>query len=154
VQLPVAVRRLGFRIAYRALRVYWFVLRPTLRGVKCVLTDGDRVLLVRHTYGPPRWEIPGGAIKRGEPPSRAAQRELHEELGIDVPELTPLGPIPVTIHNRAGELHCFGAPIAAPRIELDQAELAEARWFCTCELPANLGPYVRPIVALARGATG
>ena len=43
------------RIAYAGLRTYWFLApAPSVVGVKCVLTDGDDVLLVRHTYGTPR----------------------------------------------------------------------------------------------------
>ena len=129
--------------------IYWFLVRPTLTGVKFLPTDGDRVLLVRHTYGPPRWEVPGGAIKRREPPSSAARRELREELGVDLQELKPLGELDVTLNRRRGSLHCFEAALRAPRIELDRGELADAQWFQRTALPADLGRYVREIVALA-----
>ena len=45
--------------------------------------DADRVLLVDPTYKP-GWEFPGGVVERGEAPSRAARREVAEELGIDL----------------------------------------------------------------------
>ena len=64
-RLPVGLRRRAYRLAYALLCVYWFVRRPECHGVKCVLTDGALVLLVRHTYGPPLWDLPGGAIKSG-----------------------------------------------------------------------------------------
>ena len=58
----IRVRRLAYRIAAQLLRV----LRPLVPidwgGVKCVLTDGYRVLLVRHTYGSRLWDLPGGAV--------------------------------------------------------------------------------------------
>ena len=44
--------------------------------------DGDRLLLVRKTYGN-QWDIPGGYVDVGESPAAACQRELREELGID-----------------------------------------------------------------------
>ncbi|MGW4829647.1 NUDIX domain-containing protein [Amycolatopsis japonica] len=47
-----------------------------------LFVDGDRVLLVRKTYGN-RWDIPGGYVDRGESPAAACRREIHEELGID-----------------------------------------------------------------------
>jgi 8-oxo-dGTP pyrophosphatase MutT (NUDIX family) len=148
VQLPVALRRLAYRVAYRLLVVYWFLVRPTLTGVKFLPTDGDRVLLVRHTYGPSKWDVPGGAIKRREPPMSAARRELREELGLDLGELTSLGELAVTLNWRPGSLHCFQAALRAPRIELDHGELADARWFQRTALPANVRRYVREIVAL------
>jgi 8-oxo-dGTP pyrophosphatase MutT (NUDIX family) len=129
--------------------VYWFLVRPTHTGVKFLLTDGDRVLLVRHTYGSSKWEVPGGAIKRREPPACAARRELREELGLDPGELTSLGELPVTLNWRRGSVHCFQAALSAPLIELDPGELADAQWFQRTALPANVGLYVREIVALA-----
>ncbi|PKV99579.1 ADP-ribose pyrophosphatase YjhB (NUDIX family) [Amycolatopsis echigonensis] len=47
-----------------------------------LFVDGDRVLLVRKTYGN-RWDIPGGYVDRGESPAGACQRELREELSLD-----------------------------------------------------------------------
>jgi len=47
------------------------------------LLDGDTVLLVRqyrYIQGEVTWEIPTGAIEKGETPEQAAQRELQEEV--------------------------------------------------------------------------
>jgi 8-oxo-dGTP diphosphatase len=74
VQLPVIVRRVIYRSGYRVLQLFWLVTRPTKSGVKCVLVERDRVLLVRHTYGRRSWDLPGGALKRGEPPLSGARR--------------------------------------------------------------------------------
>src|ERR1700734_2481734 len=77
----IRARRLAYRVAAQLLRF----LRPLVPidwgGVKCVLTDGDRVLLVRHTYGSRQWDLPGGGRHRGERSIDAARREMHEELG-------------------------------------------------------------------------
>src|SRR5471030_124740 len=91
--LPVGVRRVVYRCAYRILRVVWFVLAPKQRGVKCILTREDQILLVRHTYGRRCWDFPGGAVKRGEAPAHAARREMHEELGIEAAQWSDLGQV-------------------------------------------------------------
>ena len=43
-----------------------------------------RVLLVKPSYKA-GWDIPGGYVEPGESPKQAAQREVLEELGIEVP---------------------------------------------------------------------
>lgn len=56
--------------------------------VAAVIRDTrNRVLLARRTEGRDLaglWEFPGGKVEPGEAPEAALQRELHEELGIDV----------------------------------------------------------------------
>ncbi len=147
MQAPLAPRRLGYRVAYRLLRVYWFVLRPRSKGVKCVLTSRDRVLLVRHTYGDPGWELPGGSLRPREPPLLAARREVHEELGVAIEDWRALGELNATMNRRPVTLHCFQAELERPAVVLDRGELATAGWFPRRQLPADLGRYVRLILA-------
>ncbi len=50
-----------------------------------ILTRGDRILACqRRADGryPLKWEFPGGKVEKGETPSQALARELHEELDI------------------------------------------------------------------------
>lgn len=52
-----------------------------------------RLLIARradHLHQGGRWEFPGGKVERGERLEDALQRELHEELGIDVLRARPL----------------------------------------------------------------
>lgn len=151
MDLPVPILRLGYRFAYAGLRAYWFVARPEVSGVKCQITDGERVLLVRHTYGPRGWDLPGGAVKRGEEPVSAARREMNEELGVSIEDWRPLGRVSLNIDHKRDSLHCFQAELHTPRIVIARAELADADWFSRDALPRNLGRYTRPI--LARAAT-
>ncbi len=78
----VAMRRV-YRVAWRGVQLRAMLWRRSSSGVKCVLTHGEQVLLVRHTYGRRHvWYLPGGGVHRGEPPLRAAAREMEEELGL------------------------------------------------------------------------
>jgi 8-oxo-dGTP pyrophosphatase MutT (NUDIX family) len=56
----------------------------TLAAGMLLFDDHDRVLLVDPTYKP-GWEFPGGIVEAGEPPARAAVREVSEELGLSLP---------------------------------------------------------------------
>ena len=80
--LTVTLKRLAYRLAFRVLQVRWALARPVTEGVKCLVCDGERVLLVRHTYGPRAWDLPGGRGRRGEDPLATARREMEEELGL------------------------------------------------------------------------
>jgi 8-oxo-dGTP pyrophosphatase MutT (NUDIX family) len=139
--------RLGYRCAYAALRVYWFARRPQVDGVKCVLTDRGRVLLVQHTYGDRGWDLPGGSLKRGELPIEAARREMGEELGVVIDDWVPLGRLLANMHHRRDTMHCFQAELRDSHITMDQGELAAVKWFSRRDLPAGLGENVRRILA-------
>jgi 8-oxo-dGTP pyrophosphatase MutT (NUDIX family) len=154
VSLPLPLRRLGYRVAYAGLRAWWFVRRPDLSGVKCVLTSGDEVLLVRHTYGPRVWDLPGGAIKRSESPVTAASREMGEELGVSIDDWQPLGEVAVTLDHRVDHVHCFSAESPTRELTIDLGELAVARWFPRHALPAKLGRYAARILVLAPDQPG
>jgi 8-oxo-dGTP pyrophosphatase MutT (NUDIX family) len=146
VPATVRLRRAGYRVAYRMLTIWWFVRRPPAEGVKCVLTSGSEVLLVRHTYGPAVWDLPGGSVKRGEPPLGAAEREMAEELGIQGADWRAAG----TIHGRQSfrrdTIHCFRAELESRAVAPNAAELAQTRWFGWSVLPDQLGIYAAAVL--------
>jgi 8-oxo-dGTP pyrophosphatase MutT (NUDIX family) len=139
-------RRVAMRCAYAGLRTYWFLLRPSVVGVKCVLTHGDDVLLVRHTYGSRSWDLPGGTVRRREVPRDTARREMHEELGRRVEHWTPLGELYINTNHHDDNLHLFQTRVQDRELDLNLTELAEAAWFPRDALPADLARYVRLIL--------
>lgn len=54
---------------------------PVAFGALALVEQGNKILLVRHSYAP-GWRLPGGGVKRGEPPEEAVLRELREEIGL------------------------------------------------------------------------
>ncbi len=56
--------------------------------VGALISDGDRFLMTQRYDSDPSWpgcwEFPGGKVEPGESDQAALERELQEELGIDV----------------------------------------------------------------------
>lgn len=78
------------RLLYYGYSVFLFFMRPVTLGVRVMLVQQGRVLLVRHTYlrG---WYLPGGGLKRGETIEAAARREVREEAGAELGEISLMG---------------------------------------------------------------
>jgi 8-oxo-dGTP pyrophosphatase MutT (NUDIX family) len=58
--------------------------RATYGAATVIFNPSGEVLLVRHTYGPRNWELPGGLALPGEDPASTAARELFEETGLQL----------------------------------------------------------------------
>ncbi|MCJ7641396.1 MAG: (deoxy)nucleoside triphosphate pyrophosphohydrolase [Desulfobacterales bacterium] len=59
----------------------------TLLVTAGIMTNQGKVLIAQRKEGAARgllWEFPGGKLREGEEPKEALQRELREELGIEV----------------------------------------------------------------------
>jgi 8-oxo-dGTP pyrophosphatase MutT (NUDIX family) len=150
---PVALRRAGYRVAHLGLRVYWRLLRPHTRAVKCIVREGDAVLFVRHAYGDRRaWELPGGGIKRGEDPRDGAAREAREELGLDLADWRALGTVEARGRGKRTTIQCFEGRPPDRDLTLDAGEIEEARWFDIDAPPARLGIDARIVLAWLMGS--
>ncbi|GAA1843322.1 NAD(+) diphosphatase [Pseudonocardia ailaonensis] len=108
-------------------------------AVICLVHDGaDRVLLARQPIWPPgRYSVLAGFVEAGESLEACVAREIHEEVGVDVSEVTYLGsqawPFPRSL------MLGFHA-LADPEQPLRPAdgEIEEARWITRDELRAAM----------------
>ncbi len=132
--IPPGLHRLGLRVAHVVRMRLRKAIRPDLAGVAVVLRDSEqRVLLVRHSYGPTGWAVPGGGISAGEDPADAARREMREELACELSGLTRIAIHREVIAESPHTAHVYtAAPLSEPRV--DRRELLEARWFHLHEL--------------------
>lgn len=143
--IRIATRRLGRVAALKALRIYWWLFRPRTRGVKVIIQQGDDVLLVRHAYRDGRvWTLPGGRVRRHESFTHAAQREAFEELGLRLPDLAATVTYHTNREHKRDTVTCFLARVETDsQLLLDQAEIAEAKWWGLERLPDSLDDGAR-----------
>jgi ADP-ribose pyrophosphatase YjhB (NUDIX family) len=125
------VFQLGYRVAYRLMRVYWHALRPTTQGALIAVWHAGEVLLVRNSYVP-YLSAPGGYVRRKESPTAGAVRELREEVGIEaLPEQLVLA-LDLT-HDWEGKrdhVRIYHLDLAQrPRVRIDQREVVQAAWY-------------------------
>ena len=114
--------------------------------------DGERVLLVRHTYGDrARWDLPGGWVQAGEAPAEAARREVLEEVGLDL-ELDDLGVVRGDWDFKHEHLSVFRGTWPGGRHPYDPVEIAAVGWFDVAAPPERCGPGARAVLERLAGA--
>jgi 8-oxo-dGTP diphosphatase len=150
--MPYTPLSLGYKLAYALLRVYWFVFRPQLRGVKCLIEFEGRVLMIRNTYGDMRWTFPGGGFKRNESPEMATMREVSEEVGISLSTLRPLGEYTSHEGYKLDNVKCYAGRVTNERFEIERNEIYEAAWFDLKELPQPLAADAVRVIELYKNA--
>lgn len=115
--------------------------RMTL-GSRVMLVDGDKVLLIRHSYIP-GWGFPGGGVEPGETAEESALREVVEETGyrpIGAMELFGLYHNNNPITNR-DHVAFFVARRFEKAFEFKPThEIAEIGWFDKSALPEKITP--------------
>jgi 8-oxo-dGTP pyrophosphatase MutT (NUDIX family) len=115
-------------------------------GVVIRESAGTWEVAVIRPHGRPLWALPKGHVDPGESPEQTASREVHEETGLTVTLLAPLGEIRYVYQFRGQRIfkrvHFFlfryqaGAlgPLPGPRVEVD-----EVRWVPVTQLVPLLG---------------
>ena len=142
--------RAGYKAAWVALWLLSPLHRGRGRGVKGILSHEGRVLLVQHTYGPRRWEIPGGGLRRGEEPIDGVRREIREELGVELPQAALIAIGAGTGRESRRQMSYFAAELAVEQLTPDPREIARAQWHDPAALPAALGEHVARVIDLWR----
>jgi len=128
-------------------------------AVYAVLTDGDKILLMRRAgsgYHDGELGLPAGHLDGGEDAVAGLRRELREELTIDV---DPAGCALATVLHRAAE-----SPDGTEYLDLvftvdgwrgdvsigEPAKCTELVWADRDALPADVVPYIRTTLDAVR----
>lgn len=150
--VPTLVDRtfqLAYVCAYRLMRMYWTVRKPTTHGALVTLWNRGHVLLVRNSYVS-YYTLPGGYIASGESGAQAAARELTEEVGLSAkPEQLKL--VHEETHPWQGKqdhVQIFSLEVdERPQVKIDHREVIEASWWSPeSALGLTLFPPLRKVI--------
>jgi len=103
--------------------------------VVAVIRDGDRILAARRLPGGAaggRWEFPGGKVELDESPEVSLQREIREELGLDIEVGSLLGEFTSPHGSRLLRLRCYWGTVRTGDLVLNAH--AEVQWCRPSEL--------------------
>ncbi|MDE1194336.1 NUDIX hydrolase [Pseudomonas sp. Bc-h] len=101
----------------------------------------NEILYVRKTKA--RWTLPGGKVEANESPAQAAARELREETGLILADLS------YVTRFEGGEVlhHVFEVSVTFMATPSPKNEIADCRWFTAKELGAQkVNPSAKSIV--------
>src|SRR3989344_9122943 len=133
MSITKSLHRFLYKLAYRAVRAYWFLVRPKTKSVLCLILSGEgakqEILLIRHTYDNKGWLFPGGSVNYDEKSEIAIRREIREELGMQLGKVKFL-----TAKDSFNEYHYshvdfYVTEVDSQTFQIDDVEIAEARWF-------------------------
>ncbi|MCC6867814.1 MAG: NAD(+) diphosphatase [Burkholderiales bacterium] len=109
-----------------------------------LVTRGRELLLARaHRFAPGMFSALAGFVEPGETIEDCVRREVHEEVGLDVTDITYFASQSWAFPHSL--MIAFTATYAGGDIHLEDEEIAEARWF-----PVDALPKLPMSVSIAR----
>lgn len=101
-----------------------------------ILNEEGKVLLLKHTFRPGSgWGLPGGFLKAGEPPEKALRRELQEEVGLSLENVSLYK---VRVFKTPNQLEVVFRATATEHAEPQSIEISKLEWFNRDNLPSGL----------------
>lgn len=128
--------------------VYSLLRFRTLGSSLIAVDDQGRVVMVRNSYSPDKWRLPGGALQKRESFPSAALREAREEVGISLERQAPgssfefFGLYLHLVGNWQNHIALYVMK-GWTQVDVDTWEVAETARFHPDELPDNVAPAHR-----------
>ena len=132
---------INFVIFFR--KLFWKIFQPTTIGIRLFLLADKKILLVKHSYLN-QWFFPGGGVKAKETIKEALEREIKEEIGVDIRgKIQILGIYSNFWEHKKDYIIVF--LMETPKeikttIALQNFEIKDIKYFSLKNLPANVSP--------------
>ena len=119
------------------------------------VTDGDKICLTKYNRGYAHWALVAGYTEIGETPEQTVAREVMEETGLRVKNVTYYKSQPWGLSGSL-LLGYFCEVEGSSEIKIDHSELKEARWFASDEIdfPDDHFSLTREMIARFRESSG
>ncbi|WP_181350399.1 NUDIX hydrolase [Thalassobacillus sp. CUG 92003] len=126
-----------------------------LVGAVVVMVDGiGSILLQERTYPKGKWGLPGGLMELGESAEATAKREVWEETGLKISDLTLInvysGPNHYTVAENGDEFYSVTVAYMTTQITgkmaVDPSESIRCAYVHPNNLPANLVQSHRTVI--------
>lgn len=111
--------------------------------ITLVQRDNQLLLARSHRYPSGRYSVLAGFVEMGESVEAAVRREVREETGIEVRDISYFGSQPWPFPNSL--MLAFTCHYASGEIRLEESEIADAQWFTAGNLPD-----IPPSISIAR----
>lgn len=136
----------------RLKKLYYQILQPITLGSRCLVVSGNTVLLVKHSYAK-GWYLPGGGVEKGESFRDAAKREVREETGLDVDDLTLFHLYYSRIEGKNDHIALFTTTEFKGEPHITGGEITEITFAPFDQLPPDTSPATRQRIAEYLGET-
>jgi ADP-ribose pyrophosphatase YjhB (NUDIX family) len=120
--------------------VHYHNSRPTTAAI---ISQADKILLSRRAVAPQqgKWDVPGGFLEETENPVAGLEREIKEELGVEIEVGQLIGAFAPTLYRFQGQDYYnldlfYEAKIVKGKPQpMPGTDVAELSWFSPNNLP-------------------
>lgn len=129
----------------------WFAQKKfTVSAAAIVFNEERKILLLNHILRPlSSWGIPGGFIDANEQPEAAIRRELREETGLELEDLTLY-----TVRTIGRHVEILFTARGVGHAEVKSREILELGWFAPAEMPGGTSKIQKHIIEELLAAGG
>lgn len=123
-----------------------FQTKFTISAAAIVTNDRGEVLLLDHLLRPRSgWGLPGGFLEKNEQPEAAVRREVREETGLELRDVSMH-----RVRTIGRHIEIIFVATAVGEAVVNSPEIKSLRWFAADEIPPEMSLDLQFIVRGAR----
>lgn len=142
------IKKLYYFLRNPIYKIYCYFFRPESLGVKVVVENNNKILMVKIGYAHKKWTFVGGGVKKGESFEKAGIRELEEEVGMKTKNLIEMGEYSSDSNYKKNIVKCFYLQTDSSFVKIDNFEIIDYGWYDIREIPKECSFAVKKIMKI------